>query len=299
MTNLSLLDTENFRNILSQNIKNCQNEITIYSPFIKMSALTWLAEKNQQNVNIKLISRLKVKDIIDKSSDFEICSFALDKNWKIGLIHNLHAKVYIFDNKNILIGSNNLTSNGLGLNKKSNLELGTLFSPDLKSFDLLKNLTNDIMWLDKKKIILMEDYLKNFDTNLSQSLEDFNWPNDLYKPKSKYLLLSSNFPDISPMEHKSGRKTFFIDDHIDENNTKFNFINSEVYLWVKSILTERGFKNFGWLTSKIHNSILDNPLPYRSKIKSYCKNLFMWIETYSDEIKIVKHNKTKSLEFIT
>ena len=61
-------------------------------------------------------------------------------------------------------------------------------------------------------------------------------------------------------------------------------------------MNEDGLKNFGWFTHKIHNCILDKPLPYRSKIKTYCQNLFLWIETYSDEIKIIQHNKTKSLE---
>ena len=49
-----------------------------------------------------------------------------------------------------------------------------------------------------------------------------------------------------------------------KEKTKYEFINSDVYLWIKSIMNEDGLKNFGWFTLKFHNCILDKPMPYRS-----------------------------------
>ena len=122
------------------------------------------------------------------------------------------------------------------------------------------------------------------------------WPSELYTKTHDFLLLSTNFPNIMPKEHENGKQSLFVSDFLNKDKTKQEFLNTEVYLWLKSILITDEFTSFGWLTSKIHNCILDRPLPYRSQIKKYCENLFSWVEFYSDEIIINKHNKTKSLE---
>ena len=86
-----------------------------------------------------------------------------------------------------------------------------------------------------------------------------------------------------------------------ENNEVENtFISSDVYLWLIKLLKENTNKNtnFGWLTSEIHLTILDDPLPYRSNIKEMCNFLFEWVETFSSEIVIIKHSHTKSMKLL-
>lgn len=291
-----LLDTESFRVILEDNLENCQNQVIIFSPFIKLNAIKWLTKRLTKGIKVRIITRLEISDIIQKVSDFEICQFAIDKGWDIGLIKNLHAKIYITDNKNILVGSNNLTLSGLGIDKDGNAELGVAFEPDMKSFDTIEKLLLKVSWIDQDKIDLMSKTLKNLEEKNYAGHDYISWPEQLYSSKSEFLLLSTNFPDISPEMHQKGKQSLFINDFANKEQTKQEFLNTEVYLWLKSILSTKEFTSFGWLTSKIHNGILDRPLPYRSKIKIYCENLFLWIEHYSDDIKIIKHNKTKSLE---
>ena len=291
-----LLSTDDFRITLEGLLESCQKQVIIFSPFIKLNAIKWLAERIAKDIKVRIITRLDIGDIFEKASDFEICQFAIDKGWDVGLIKNLHAKIYLTDNKNILIGSNNLTLSGLGIDKEGNAELGIAFEPDMKSFDTIEKLLSKAVWLDQNKIDLMLETLKNLDEKIISRNDKISWPEELYSSRTEFLLLSTNFPDISPELHQKRKQCLFVTDFLNKEKTKQEFLNTEVYLWLKSILSENEFNSFGWLTSKIHNSILDRPLPYRSKIKTYCENLFLWVEYYSEDIKIIKHNKTRSLE---
>ena len=63
-----------------------------------------------------------------------------------------------------------------------------------------------------------------------------------------------------------------------------------IFPLVKSVSfrNERNISN----TKKDPNTKLINlsiPLPYRSKIKIYCENLFLWVENYYGDIKIINN----------
>ena len=79
------------------------------------------------------------------------------------------------------------------------------------------------------------------------------------------------------------------------------FLNSDVYLWLLSLLKKNKDtqNNFGFLTSKIHKNILDDPLPFRKNIKEITHYLFEWVAEFSDEIKIIRHSNTKSMRLVT
>ena len=301
MENPVLLDTSTFRQILVEKLLDCQNEITVFSPFIKLKALEWLTKNIKKGINVKIISRLSVKDIFNKSSDFEICQFAIDKGWKIGLIKNLHAKIYITDNKNILIGSNNLTLSGLGIEKEGNVELAIAFEPNIKSFDTIDKLLLRASWLDQKKINSMNDHLLNNNNFDIESITIYEWPKEFFnKDNEHFVLFSSNFPDLTPKEFLDGQKTLFLNPMTEINQIKNAFISSDVYLWLLKILhkNKQDKNSFGWLTSEIHTVILDEPLPYRSNIKEMCNCLFQWVEEFSNDIEILSHTHTKTMKLL-
>lgn len=291
-----LLTTKIFTNTLLDYSAECKSETIFFSPFIKLNALKYITSSLNTDVKVKIITKLSVQDILDKVSDFEICQYALDNSWSVGLIENLHAKMYVFDKENILIGSNNITSYGLGLNNEGNAELGVNFHPDLKTYEVIDKLVQSVNWLDQDKIDLMQKTLEQIDLKSVSTSTILNWPEEVYSTSNQFLLLSTNFPDLAPEVHQKGERSLFVNDFLNRGKTKQEFLNTEVYLWLKSILKTEDFTSFGWLTSKIHNSLLDRPLPYRSQIKNYCENLFLWVECYSEDINIIKHNNTKSLE---
>ena len=124
-------------------------------------------------------------------------------------------------------------------------------------------------------------------------------PEEVYvKKKENFFLWSFNFPDLTPTEYLAGKETLFIEPHSSTNTAEHLFYNSDAYLWLLKILKaqKEGYTNFGWLTSQIHNAVLDDPIPYRSQIKEICGFLFSWVKEFSRDIEIVKHNQTESME---
>ena len=300
MNNRTILDTVSFRKTLEKNLLKAENEVVIFSPFIKLKALEWLFYKIKRNVSVKIISRLSVIDILQKATDFEICQFALNKGWEIGLINNLHAKLYMIDTNKVLIGSNNLTPKGLGLGFDGNEELSIIFEPNIKSFEIINTILLKAHWLDQNKINLMSNHLSENNV-VDLSVLSKEWPKQIFNfDKQNYLLFSSNFPDISPQKFIEGKKTIFLENFIDHNTTKNAFISSDVYQWLLSTLKKNPINesSFGLITEEIHKKILDDPLPYRSSIKETANYLFQWVEKFSDDIAVVVYPNTKSMKLL-
>lgn len=298
MNNLHLISTDDFRNSLEKKIASCQSDLVILSSFIKLPAVEWILNLINPNTTVRLVGKMSVNDILDGASDLEACQYALDNGWKIGLKDNLHAKVYMVDRKHLLVGSNNLTPSGLGLGTSGNLEFGVCFEPDIRSFDTIENAMSQVNWLTQERVNLMKEHIeKQKKEKSTKTLVD--WPEEVYvKNNGHFFLWSFNFPDLTPTEYLAGKETLFIEPHSLKNSAEHLFYKSDTYLWLLKILKARkeGKKNFGWLTSQIHDAILDNPVPYRSQIKDICGFLFSWVKEFSRDIEIVKHNHTESMK---
>ena len=63
--------------------------------------------------------------------------------------------------------------------------------------------------------------------------------------------------------------------------------------------SEDKYVRFGEITAKLHNSLLDDPKPYRKTVKSFVSNIFEWVRYLDpDEIGIKKFNHTEALFLI-
>jgi hypothetical protein len=250
-------------------------------------------------VNVKIITRLSLNDVLQKVSDFEICQFANDNGWKIGLIENLHAKIYLFDRYRLLIGSNNLTTKGIGLKTTGNEELSIFFKPNTESIKTIDNILLKTHWLNQEKIELMADYLKNNKVR-PLSVHYRLWPKEIYNDERKYFALQlSNFPALSPEQFIRGEKPIFLAYTKDKNILKDTFLNCSVYEWlVNKLIKNSSEGSFGWLTHEIHNALIDDPLPHRSTVKEICHYLFEWVEQFSPTIDIIKHRRSKSMKLL-
>jgi len=88
--------------------------------------------------------------------------------------------------------------------------------------------------------------------------------------------------------------------NLNKNLIKNSFINSKVYHWLRSQIKKQENKEiyFGNLSSIIHNSLLDDPKPYRKDIKILQANLYSFIKIFlSDEIEIdIPYEKSERLK---
>jgi len=90
-------------------VENANKEIKLCAPFIKTNIVDDILTFKKQNVNIKIITSIKLMSFYRKVLDIEGLSKILDSNGKIYSYPMLHAKFYIFDKNRLIITSAYLT----------------------------------------------------------------------------------------------------------------------------------------------------------------------------------------------
>ena len=143
-------------------ISNTKKDIKICSPFVKLNVLKEIYDNKKVEVNFELITRFKISNFYNQVSDIEAINYALDNNCKIKAFQPLHAKIYIFDQKSVVISSSNLTRQGL----TNNYEYG-IFTDDpsilnkvCNDFNLVSN-SDSCIQITKEKVADAQNILKN------------------------------------------------------------------------------------------------------------------------------------------
>jgi len=119
-----------WENYFLTKVRESESSIFLISPYIKCSVAALISAvlqtKQNSNLSIKILTRIDIHDINEGASDLEAYEQLLQlsehkgKELSMKYISNLHAKVYIFDNKSAIVTSSNLTPSGM----KSNIEYG-------------------------------------------------------------------------------------------------------------------------------------------------------------------------------
>ena len=117
-------------NYFFSKVQVVKDSLYLSSPYIKNTIATLLYEvlrsKENLHLSIKILTRVRIHDLIEGASDLEAFEKLLEikelqgVNAEVKCISNLHAKVYIFDEDSAIVTSSNLTPSGL----KSNIEYG-------------------------------------------------------------------------------------------------------------------------------------------------------------------------------
>jgi hypothetical protein len=94
----------------------------LVAPFVKREALARLLCHIQPKIELVCVTRWRVNEIAAGASDLEVWPLIRDRGGKLLLRIDLHAKVYVFDER-CLVGSANLTYGGFGWGATSNLEV--------------------------------------------------------------------------------------------------------------------------------------------------------------------------------
>jgi len=120
-----------WKNILLHEIKNAEESIYIITPILKKVVIKWITDilldsPPENPFTIRIMTRLNEEALIDGVSDLEalemLSNLQLGPQFKLEFrgVENLHANVYIFDQKKAFISSAGLSQNALS----SNLEYG-------------------------------------------------------------------------------------------------------------------------------------------------------------------------------
>lgn len=286
-----LVDTNAVTNVLYALIEE-SNSIILISAFLTRSVLK-LFKESDYDKDISLYVRCRPSDCISGSCDLDVLKQLISKGVSCYADYKLHAKIYIFDSKNAVIGSSNLTANGLGFSNYPNFELN--YSCELSPSDLaqINIYLAQCVQINIDDIEKMQQELANISTTASGNIPS-EWEAIDLKPREKLAgLFIEDFPKCNPFELSNcddkdviHDKSMFGKDQLD----KVKFEQSNVYRFVYQFISEQENKSasFGAITAHLHNNILDDFSPHRKDVKIFLQNFILCLKFYGNNIINIK-----------
>lgn len=277
----NLLSTNEFKSRLME-LSSKSREFIIISAYITEKALYWLASILSSDCKVTLVARLKASDISNGSSDLKAIEFALENNWQVSRLSELHAKIYLINNENLFVGSANCTSNGLKLYGQGNIETTVELKATNADKSFIQTIINKSDVIDFYILQKMKDYLSN--DNSSPSKKNADWPEDIFQMNTDLWIsdfLWSDPSDLLANNHDMG----LLNIHSDSNEEKITeaFVNTKVFKWLVCSLSEseNGELYFGSLTEVLHKKICDDLTPYRRTVKDFLLILLAYCDKYA------------------
>lgn len=298
---MSILFTNEITTAVTRELERADSSVQIITAYCKKSAFINLEKHIRNTVNDKRVMiRFRLDDIVKGSTDFSILEHCRSNDWKVYLRFDLHAKTYIVDNKKGIVSSSNATNSGLGINRHSNLEMGILSEIDKSDIEKIDKLyEGSILVTNKIFQSLQNQYSK---ISINESRKTFRWNQDimdLFKP-SINALFTHEFPDTNKID--DGDYISFLDyeytGNIDE--LKDCIRGSNAYLWLIDVLKKNeNCLYFGSLTEKLHNTLVNDPKPYRRDVKVLLSNFLSIVHNLNmEEIEIDKPNYSQRVRLI-
>ena len=164
-------------------VSNSKKSIKITSPFIKENICDEMLSIKQSNVKLELITSFKLGNIYSGSLDIAAIEKIINQKGIVKNFSKLHSKIYLFDDKEVIISSGNLTYGGM----VNNYEYG-IYSNEK---NLVSKISNDFNQLSDNKRTgeLNLSHLEKVKEILSkiQSNESIKFPNfNFESPENNY-----------------------------------------------------------------------------------------------------------------
>lgn len=105
-------------------VSDARKSIHLASPYIKKDIATLIVEHSKPKVKIDYLNSFKLSNFYRGASDLEALEILHKRNANLKSYHQLHAKIFIFDEEKSVVTSGNLTSGGL----LNNYEYGLLIN---------------------------------------------------------------------------------------------------------------------------------------------------------------------------
>lgn len=312
---MSILFNEEYKIALEKKLRRSEQHIIVLSAFVKVSSLHWLKKliSNKQNpAPITVIARWQLMDLISGASDLSAFEFARDNGWKFAINTNMHYKIYFIDNETLFLGSANLTQKGLHIGLRGNDEANIQITPSEIDIVRLNQYISNCCTVDNDLFLDMGKYVEQHrrQDDVSSTLI---WPSDIKErldPPTDQLWVNDLLFN-SPTQLKERGADFVAHDLLLLGFSNISFIqnkklalsglrSSVIWKWLlRSVKTsDYDFVRFGEIAKNLHDSLLDDPRPYRRDVKEFLSNLYEWVR-YLDppELGIKKFNHTETLFF--
>lgn len=297
----SLIESDEIREQLKGKLQKARSVILV-SAYIKEIVIDWITENIKPDSQIQLIGRFRPDDFLSEASDISACAKGIALGWRMYMHENNHAKLYMFDESEIVIGSANLTTSGLKLYGSGNFELATVRPAGENDKSIIQSLISDSFPMDKNILDEMESILNEIRNEPDRREKaQLKWMEIFYKRDIENLWVH-DLPFTKPTIHQNteeathDKEVFSLTGNKDEDSLRFK--RSKIYQWlIKTITEKNGTKDiyFGELTAQIHNSLQDDPRPYRKKLKQLLQNLTEYIGYYDTNLRVDRPNHSQRI----
>ena len=281
---MSLLNTYGVQQKIAQEVASATTHLQIVSAFCKVDAIEFIDSHIITPLQTKkLMVRFLLSDILHGATDFELFDYCKANGWQMYVRFDLHAKTYIFDRKRCILGSANLTSKGLGLSLHGNYELSSFAEvddSDLKKIDTLFD--NAILMTDELYIAMKSDYeIAQSNQTPSKTFKCNTGIEQKFNPKID-LLFTYDFPSTAAPNFGDVNTFEFLEmGYIpSQEELKQAFRWSKAFLWLYNYVSSCPDKTsyFGGVTAALHNTLVNDPKPYRKEVKDLLANTLGWIQ---------------------
>lgn len=297
----------------SEFVSGVTYELIILSPYIKLDPLKLLLKELSPEVKVIVVAKWKLSDLIFGSSDIEVFGYLKELGHSFYVNRKIHLKVIVKDNKEILLGSANITGSGLGLFEDSNIEaiaidnLDEKYLPSIHSILRESILVDDNLFRKIKAELELYKEAKVEQDKVSKKLEKIE--ESIFVLDKKNILVDDFIFSSSPVLLLNNLETGNYDEatkhdlvvlKLKETKNKVTldilkqaFLSSEAYTWQKNNINKKVL--FGKYSELLHNALVDSPKPYRKQVKELVASMFTWTKEFSNEFDIVKHTNTSSM----
>ena len=124
-------------------VKESNKEMLFCAPFIKREIVEEILKSKRPGVVLEVITSSNLANFVNGSLDVSAIKTLLKNGIKVLNFQNLHAKIYLFDNKKALVTSANLTNNafynnyeyGLLVNEEEKETISTIYADFIAMMD--------------------------------------------------------------------------------------------------------------------------------------------------------------------
>lgn len=302
---MGLLFSDEIKKQLEVELRQATNDIQIVSAYCKKSAMQFIESCIENPMQSKkLMVRFAYDDILKGASDLEVYDFCRNNGWQLYMRLDLHAKTYIFDKMRCIVGSANLTARGINIADNANYEIALLTSVSEEEMCRIENLFDDAVLVTNELYELMQQCLVSSGNQSTFDCE--NWSDDIlnhFNPKIE-VLFTYDFPNCNTLSYLKDDSLDFLGLSTGWTvlTVKKAFVKCNVYRWLKAVLEERPTNEiyYGELSALIHDTIINDPKPYRKEVKELQTNLLNWItELDIREIRIDRPHHSQRIRLVS
>lgn len=290
----SLISNTELTSLLESILPSC-NELTIISAFMTQPATRWLGQLiSNNNPKVQLIGRFTPTDFVKGASDLNALRDCINSGYQVKALVNLHAKIYQIDHDTIFNGSANLTGKGLALVNNGNLESCSRVNACEQSKAFINKIVESATELSINTLDKMQAFLEQLDDADETELPAV-WPEEIL-PQTSELFVSDfplGKPGVTLNEYQLNPSLPFA--QIENAKSDFAlasilFKQTKAYRWLKKQIIENQSERdlgFGQISRLLHDTLADDPAPYRQEIKDLQANLYSYLKLYaSDEVEV-------------